>query len=628
MGAVILANEAGAGKTFAMLGNILVDGQRATSGLVAGPYFPSMIIVPSNLCTQYVYEFRKSFMGELQMGVWYGSDSTQDRQGKRDGLYIGKAVEDLRAWYESVGTDDPTNAKRFVVTSYETFYKRAGRLEKVAGVRPGRAWKCKLDDLQWATVYLDEGHQVKNPKSIVGHWLSSRLIDFDKVVICTATPLINSFRDLYGLLKVMWDPAWEFEYLHEILAQSKFDFRSFYGAPHVNPFAYADRATGKTYRLLDEAVYREKELYRQLVQEMRDGRPWHRLYPRAFYEAAERFGAASWFGPEVLAPILRLVQVRRLLSTPIWDGERHVVAEIPAATISTLQVDFESEAERRKYFGVYSELIPHLYIPGAGRKKEARVWATAAERRKHAPDDFSQGTIDASVERQLRTITTHPELFHLIATDATVARMETLQAAFVDAMLLTGHQYDYPAQTNSVKRRAETDGARKAAGQGRRQEMLGLGNRTGGTVEDLALIRDADPSRGLVMLFLATNREPRCAFPSTERLSVLYYVLSGSPKMRTLLVRIWQICREPQYDEDVAAKAAKRKRVVTPHKRVLVYFGSPMTQAYVVPSAGLGPTGPGPAEPPFAAAAADVFLAFLRPCWTSLASCSAHCAPR
>jgi SNF2 family DNA or RNA helicase len=131
MKSVIVANEAGSGKTFTMFGYLLTAAQDRIAqheiGKLNGPYLPNLILIPSNLASQYVTEFGKSFKGCLDMVMWYGtSKNNQSNMGKSEGYFLGKDIEDVKEWYNEVPKTDPQNCRRILVSTYETFRARAG----------------------------------------------------------------------------------------------------------------------------------------------------------------------------------------------------------------------------------------------------------------------------------------------------------------------------------------------------------------------------------------------------------------------------------------------------------------------------------------------------------------------
>jgi hypothetical protein len=570
-----LANEAGAGKTFALMGNMLADAQRAAAAKTPKPYHPNLVIVPSNLCGQYVTEFIKSFLGLLDMAVWYGSNSTQDRQGQREGLYVGKTVQELRDWYNRVPSTDPTNARRFIVSSYDTFRSRAGtKVPPPDNAPPGTepTWQLHVKDLEWSSVYLDEGHAVKNHESVIGSWLCSRLIRFNKIIFVTATPLINTAQDLYGYLKIVWNGDWPLMGMRKVMEKPEFPFREFYSAKSIDPRAFTDPVDTEMLQLVDSRVYKQDPGYAQLMEDMVNGVSWHVLYPWAYFYAFQRHGSEPWFASEVLSPIMEL-----LLTTRVWDGQKGVVAEIPEVRITTRVVDFVRGEDRQFYDGKIKELARDLYVPQFSGSAE-EVFLNDEDRAAAMKDSFDVGTMDSNVFRQLRVLTTHPRLYYLIACDRSAEHIASVRQSLIDAMVESQHAYDYPAYTELVRKKVETEGSRRVALASPRGEQA-RGNTGGGTVDDLTVIRDSDRTGGLALLYLATTREPEMPFPSTERLSVLRFCLLGAPKLVALMVRLWQITREKQYKEDVAAVKEKRVRVrFSPH-RVIVFLGNPMTAA-------------------------------------------------
>jgi hypothetical protein len=56
------------------------------------------------------------------------------------------------------------------------------------------------------------------------------------------------------------------------------------------------------------------------------------------------------------------------------------------------------------------------------------------------------------------------------------------------------------------------------------------------------------------MYFITTTVETRPAFPATERLNIVQFTLSGSPKYAALLREVWEICRGKQWRAHEQAK--------------------------------------------------------------------------
>ncbi|KAL8739710.1 MAG: hypothetical protein Q9190_007515 [Brigantiaea leucoxantha] len=118
---IILGNEPGCGKTFAMFGHILAMAQKAQRDFDAktssGPFYPSLIVVPPSLCYQYAEEYMSSFFGVLDLKLWHGSAQFQSRRARN---------------YGEMNSADPKNAARVLVTSYHTWTRRIGAMRSSA----------------------------------------------------------------------------------------------------------------------------------------------------------------------------------------------------------------------------------------------------------------------------------------------------------------------------------------------------------------------------------------------------------------------------------------------------------------------------------------------------------------
>ncbi|KAL8741482.1 MAG: hypothetical protein Q9190_005914 [Brigantiaea leucoxantha] len=562
MKAVLLANEAGAGKTFAMMGAMLAHAETLEashkSGKSKGPYYPVMLLIPPNLVSQYTLEFLKSYDGVLELSVWYGTtkSGSQERTSRTSGLYLGSLPEDVNEWYKACSTEDPANARRILLTSYQTLTNRAG------------------EQLPNPSGHKDDQEYAYNHDVIVSKWLASRDMNFDKIVFTSATPLANSDQDLYSYLKILWPSNFLLSKLEDVVDNGKLDFRDFYKT-EINLRKVPLSNGNGIHNFVVESRYKSDPAYQNFIDQVHAGKGWHMLHPMVYFHAYNTFHTESWFADKVLSSILSTFQTRRLITTPIWDGTKLVVKTLPESNMKVLVLDFDRPIYRTKHDEMIYSLISDLFIPDY--RKEDLVYENADDEASAniKKDKFDISKMDANIYRQLRMMTTHQDFYHLIKTSHQAERLAEITEEMVLAMKESGHSFDYPSFRPSIEKSKRERQAIQMAQPSRRHQ-----GSSGATVDDIKVIRDCDPTGGLAIFFLATNREPEIAFPTTEPTNILRFCVAKSPKYLAFLVELYNITRRPQFEEDKLAAKEKREAKRLPQQRVICFFGNPATQAF------------------------------------------------
>lgn len=166
----ILADDMGLGKTLEMISLIVADAEKSGRGttLIVAP-----VSVMSNWTTQVEAHIKESSM--LKVFTYHGANKASNMR-----------AEDF-AKYD------------IVLTSYQTLaaiYMPGGKNAK----QPERKLRATgLYSVEWRRVILDEGHCVRNPQT-KGAAAVCALMSRSRWVL-TGTPIVNSLRDLYSLLK-------------------------------------------------------------------------------------------------------------------------------------------------------------------------------------------------------------------------------------------------------------------------------------------------------------------------------------------------------------------------------------------------------------------------------------------
>ncbi|KAF5663333.1 global transactivator [Fusarium denticulatum] len=187
---MILADPPGAGKTLSALATVSVS--LAKTGSTKGP---CLIIAPFSRCHQWMAEIDR-FFGQNQMPAV---------------CLVGEALSPRDLWKYKV-----------VVTSYSYVSAEATRRHKFLSViddykkgiitqPPKRPMLVLLSGLheqeprkpmgEW--LILDEAHAIKNHESRTYHAVSALREKFNACLMMTATPLDNSWTDLYALVSML-----------------------------------------------------------------------------------------------------------------------------------------------------------------------------------------------------------------------------------------------------------------------------------------------------------------------------------------------------------------------------------------------------------------------------------------
>ncbi|KAL8782656.1 MAG: hypothetical protein Q9213_005195 [Squamulea squamosa] len=194
----ILGDEMGLGKTLQTLSLLqYIKEQRRLSAEAKNR--PSLVVCPLSVLSSWMAEARRwtpglkilryhgpiherdrlkrIATGEIDM---YGHETKRNRMKKKVRLTVaGKSIIDL----DSASETENEAGVDLVVTTYECF-------------QADQAWFKKA--FVWNYVVLDEGHKIKNEKSLVAKALQALGAEFR--LILTGTPLHNNMLELWALL--------------------------------------------------------------------------------------------------------------------------------------------------------------------------------------------------------------------------------------------------------------------------------------------------------------------------------------------------------------------------------------------------------------------------------------------
>ena len=165
----ILADDMGLGKTIQILSLIM-------SGDIQRPRKPTLIIAPLSVMSNWSNQAARHILPDLVPKVL---------------IYHGAAKADLRggdfAKYD------------IVVTTYHTM---STELFPAGAAKPAKTPTGKgLFSTSWRRIVLDEGHQIRNPKSKMAQ--AACQLEADARWVLTGTPIVNNLKDLYSHVKFL-----------------------------------------------------------------------------------------------------------------------------------------------------------------------------------------------------------------------------------------------------------------------------------------------------------------------------------------------------------------------------------------------------------------------------------------
>lgn len=166
----ILADDMGLGKTIQMISLIMAD--RESSTQKQGVSGASLILAPLSVMSNWSQQIERHVKPEhaLRVLTYHGA--------KRENL-------DLK----TIGNYD------VVITTYETmmseFYSSTRPVPRASG----------LFSIKWRRLVLDEGHQIRNPRTKKA--VAACSLPAQSRWVLTGTPIVNTLKDLFSLVKFL-----------------------------------------------------------------------------------------------------------------------------------------------------------------------------------------------------------------------------------------------------------------------------------------------------------------------------------------------------------------------------------------------------------------------------------------
>ncbi len=383
LGACLVADDMGLGKTNTVLASLWLatifepptsarfdsDSPGLGSDQPAGigpPYKPTLIVFPTAALPAWLGELTERFPNFTFRLFGTASKTKTDLKAQ-----IIESTQDLISFCTQLKrkSNDIQTARTIVLTTYGTWIKRTlhdrerdsfplppetrkrGNLQKEAE-NSGHVQQDNGEDndgassdseselsslsyqegverelASWAagyfgTIVCDEAHYLKNRYTHV--WSSIALVGAEKLILITATPMINRPADLTGLLSLIWKDEW--------------------ALPAAGDDAQPQRLALEAYKAAEEAM---RGLGTRLSSNATDGftpldRYRHVLHPASFryWATTEQGNMLPENAAQILPAVLMLIQMRRFMSDTIQvRGEtRKIGSEIKPYRITTVDL--------------------------------------------------------------------------------------------------------------------------------------------------------------------------------------------------------------------------------------------------------------------------------------------------
>ncbi|KAJ4133488.1 hypothetical protein NW768_005074 [Fusarium equiseti] len=195
--------------------------------------------------------------------------------------------------------------------------------------------KLALKGVQLYRLILDEAHAVKNVQSTMNRLLQQ--LDYDAIMLASATILSNHVRDFYGYIELIWDKDLPFDWdpSTSVKADTWYDIGTWKrltqgkDAPEIE--------SGRIYRDTEDErtdgppkTIRQLERYRHYSDHIRaTGEPLFLMNPKQFFGFSSASQHSPAFAQSAIRTILHMLCVRRSMlsvmtlpdGTKSWPGK-------------------------------------------------------------------------------------------------------------------------------------------------------------------------------------------------------------------------------------------------------------------------------------------------------------------
>ncbi|RGP75375.1 dead helicase [Fusarium sporotrichioides] len=319
--AAFLTSECGIGKTDTMLAclrisvQLLLDKWEPQHWPVSDDervFKPTVYICPSSVLDQTYQEFSDCCTIPARKKVTLGS------------------LKEAQAIFDTLAKEhkEPLTARTIVLCAYRTAIRQfatdngeADNLkpddlelqDELGDDEAATLRKVALKGVQLYRLILDEGHAVKNVRSAMNQVLQQ--LDYDDIMIASATTLSYHVRDFYGCIKLIWDKHLPFSWdpVTSEKADTWYDIATW--KKLVQGYYTADIEADRIFRdTEDEDVTRPEQTPRQQrrVREYTEhikerGEPLSLINPQLFYSFANMSQHSHAFAKGAIRTIMQML---------------------------------------------------------------------------------------------------------------------------------------------------------------------------------------------------------------------------------------------------------------------------------------------------------------------------------
>ncbi|KAI9810553.1 MAG: hypothetical protein M1827_006226 [Pycnora praestabilis] len=386
IGGGLIGDDMGLGKTVTVLLHVMISADRKAEEAKlhedeenhqAPIYRPTLVLCPSSAFGTWKAMTRQFFpLANVRYFMGNPDKGPVQQRLKILGMTAASLRELIEGTSEGFDKHSSETAKTIILSTYTTWLQRSIDEASLPGAKEkAQAKKCRAaekrgEDLEeeendndelnfqilnnlvslctglFDRVICDEAHKLKSYRTRTS-W-SVKKLNCPHLIFMSATPMINKPLDLSGILHLLWKPEFKSDPLPEESDYEAAKFAMGLGpkSTQVDPDSPSSPTVGK---LKSTQVDLDKYV--------------HLLDPDVFRSFATKAAGQMdmTVATKVLPPILRMIQLRRVMSDFITvNGVKQVIGkEVPPYTIVTVELKM-NKIEAQAYKRIHRFLIQHL----------------------------------------------------------------------------------------------------------------------------------------------------------------------------------------------------------------------------------------------------------------------------
>lgn len=464
----------------------------------------------------------------------------------------------LRQRLEKLEAKKKKDSEKVTKNSEESTGKRKPKnIEDISGVNntEEKIVTLHVPDFEVDFIICDKAHFVKNPRSethLIVHGLKKEFL-----LLVTATPLLNSVRDMLGYLGIIWRPEWPFGYtdLDPIPAEEFYLEDTWNAIKEGKEDALVTLSRVTTHnseKATDLSKFSANELRRRaaFVQLIIDKKhPAWILNPGLYYAYGKTTDWTVSLSLQALKPIMKMISIRRTMTTPLsLPGGETVTpgGDIPPLSIFTVKVK-PLAANVRVVNTHTTALMANMYMLAPGQSQVGT---------KGLVQQSGGAMLNTGKLRTAQVTSFHPDLYWMTQPNARTAKLLKDPAA-ARQLQQRGKSVDFTAQlalTQNAEQLPPVEGDREIIG----LDGTALGIDAENLAEDLEIPTEKikaktkgaaptaggvaevndyftkDHTYGLRWLHMGFRKSSRETLPES-RIAMATYFCHDSPKMAYIL---------------------------------------------------------------------------------------------